>query len=106
MFTINGIEWSICFVNPTSDKLRRSDGSLTCGVCDFGDRCIYLSDMLQGAFKERVLCHELTHAVCMSWGISIPLEDEEWLCNFMADHGKEIIYLLDELMKNVFVFVA
>lgn len=101
MFVINGIEWDIIFVNHNSDKLRRSDGSITCGVCDFGDKCIYLSNMLQGAFLERVLCHELTHAVCMSWGISISLETEEWLCNFMAEHGKEIIVLLDELLYSM-----
>lgn len=101
MFVINGIEWDIIFVNHNSDKLRRSDSSITCGVCDFGDKCIYLSNMLQGAFLERVLCHELTHAVCMSWGISISLETEEWLCNFMAEHGKEIIVLLDELLYSM-----
>lgn len=101
MFEINGILWHIVFVNPNSDKLRRSDNSITCGVCDFGDRNIYLSDKLEGAFLERVLCHELTHAVCMSWGISIPIETEEWLCNFMADHGKEVIYLLDDLLRGM-----
>ena len=101
MFEINGILWNIVFTNPNSDKLRRSDGSTTCGVCDFGDRSIYLSDRLEGAFLERVLCHELTHAVCMSWGISIPLETEEWLCNFMAEHGKEIIVLLDNFLYSM-----
>lgn len=106
MFVINGVEWDVIFVNSGSNKLRRSDGSITVGVTDGNDMCIYLSDMLQGAFLERVLCHELTHAVCMSWGISIPLETEEWLCNFMSEHGKEIIYLLDDLMMNILSMVA
>lgn len=101
MFVINNVDWGIRFVSPNSPKLRRSDNSITVGVTDWNDKCIYLSDMLQGAFLERVLCHELTHSVCMSWGISIPLETEEWLCNFMSEHGKEIIVLLDDFLYSM-----
>lgn len=100
-FIINGIVWEIEFVNPGSEALRRSDGSTTYGSCYAADRKIYLSDALRGEALERVLCHEITHAVCMAWGISIPLETEEWLCNFMVEHGKEVIYLLDGLMGIV-----
>lgn len=106
MFEINGIAWDIIFVNPNSDKLNRSDGSITFGVTDWNDKCVYLSNAMYGAFLERVLCHELTHCVCFSWDISIPIETEEWLCNFMADHGKEVIYLLDDLMRSVLRRIA
>lgn len=101
VFEINNRIWRIVFTAPNSPKLRRSDNSLTVGVTDGNDGCIYLSDALRGAFLERVLCHELTHSVCMSWDISIPIETEEWLCNFMSDHGKEIIYLLDVLLSII-----
>lgn len=106
MFVINNIEWDIVFVQPTSPYLMRSDGSVTCGVTDWNEKCVYLSNVLHGDFLERVLCHELTHCVCFAWGISIPIETEEWLCTFMSEHGKEIIYLLDDLMKNIFIKVA
>lgn len=101
MFAINEIPWEIEFTMPNSPKLRRSDGSITVGVTDMGDGKVYLSNALRGDFLERVLCHELTHCVCFSWNISISLETEEWLCNFMSDHGKEIIYLLDDLLKVI-----
>lgn len=101
MFTINGIVWNIVFVPPNSQNLQRSDGSITCGVSDWNDLCIYLSSALRGDFLERVLCHELTHCVCFSWNISIPIQTEEWLCNFMSDHGKEVIYLLDDLLRGM-----
>ena len=101
MFRINGKTWQIKAVRASDSRLMRSDGSITVGMCDFGDKCIYLSENLKGDFLERVLCHELTHAVCMSWGISIPLETEEWLCNFMAEHGKEIIVLLDNFLYSM-----
>ena len=106
MFTINGIDWHIRFVDPHSKKLRRSDNSLTVGVTDFTDKCVYLSDTLHGAFLERVLCHELCHCVCMSWNIVIPIDTEEWLCNFMSDHGREIIYLLDDLLSVILAKTA
>lgn len=98
MFVINGIEWDLRFVEPNSDMLRRSDGSITLAVTDENYHAIFMNNRLKGDIFERVLCHELTHAVCMSWGISIPIQTEEWLCNFMSDHGKEVIYLLDDLL--------
>lgn len=106
MFVINGVAWEIVFVPAGSEKLRRSDGSVTCGVTDWNDKAVYLSNALYGDFLERVLCHELTHTVCFSWGISIPIETEEWLCSFMSEHGKEIIYLLDDLMRSVLRRIA
>jgi len=99
VFTINNRIWRVMFVNANSDLLRRSNGTITVGVTDGATNCVYLSNLLRGAFLERVLCHELTHAACFSWGISIPIETEEWLCNFMSEHGKEIIYLLDDLLS-------
>ena len=98
MFTINGMQWSVRFVPLYSEDLMRSDGSYTFGMCDGNTNTIYIAKSLNSDFTERILCHELTHAICFSWDISIPIETEEWLCNFMADHGKEIIYLLDDLI--------
>lgn len=97
-FAINDIIWSVRYVPLYSADLMRSDGSYTFGMCDGNVNTIYIANGLDAAFTERVLCHELTHAICFSWDISIPIETEEWLCNFMSDHGKEIIYLLDDLL--------
>lgn len=101
MFTINGIEWDILFVNPQSDKLRRSDGSLTCGVCDFGDRCIYLSDMLQGAFLRKVFIHEVCHSAVFSYSIKLDIDQEEFLCDFIASFGDEIFAIVDDLFATL-----
>lgn len=97
MFAINGIAWDIVFVPPNSPNLRRSDGSITCGVCDFGDRCIYLSDMLQGAFLRKVYIHEVCHAAVFSYSISLDLAQEEFLCDFIATYGDEIFAIVDNL---------
>lgn len=65
---------------------------------------IYLKSWTaNGSMLDRVLCHELTHAVCMTYNLYMPIETEEKLCNFMSDHGKEIIYLLDDLLENILI---
>ena len=101
MFTINGITWDLAFVPSNSPYLMRSDGSITVGMTDWNRRTVYINKMLRGAFKERVLCHELCHCVCFSYDIRLPIETEEWLCDFMSLYGKEIIYLLDDLLMVI-----
>lgn len=97
MFEMNGITWDVVLVSANSDKLRRSDNSVTCGVCDFGDRCNYLSDRLQGAFLRKVFIHEVCHSAIFSYGINLDLEQEEFLCDFIATYGDEIITIVDDL---------
>lgn len=101
MFIINNVKWKLNFVPLYSEDLMRSDGTYTFGMCDGNTNTISIANGLDAEFTERILCHELTHAICFSWDISIPIETEEWLCNFMSDHGKEIIYLLDDLLNNL-----
>lgn len=101
MFVINGVKWDILFIPPQSDKLRRSDRSLTCGVCDFGDKCIYLSDMLRGAFLRKVYIHEVCHAAVFSYSINLDISQEEFLCDFIASFGDEIFAIVDDLFATL-----
>lgn len=101
MFTINGITWDIVWVSPNSNDLRRSDGSVTVGVTDWNDRCVYLSKGLNGAFLRRVMAHELCHCFCFSYNISMPIEEEEFLADWISLYGSELVYLLDDLMRTV-----
>ena len=105
-FNVHGNIWKIQFVNPSNKELLRSDGSRTLGVTDNSIKTVFIIDNLSDEMTERVLCHELTHCICFENNISIPLETEERLCNFMADHGKEIIYLLDDLLRIILTEVA
>lgn len=98
MFEINERQWDIIFVNPKSEKLRRSDGSLTVGVTDGNDNCVYISNMIFGKFLRKVMCHELCHCFMMSYDIHIPIEEEEFLADWISVYGTELIYLLDSLM--------
>lgn len=98
-FQVNGIYWKVIFVNPSSDDLRRDDGSITLGVCDNNVKCIYISSALRGLLYEKVLIHELTHAWIFSYGIYLTLEQEEFVCEFVSNYGRDILSMADELIS-------
>lgn len=100
MFKCNGKMWHIAFVEPYSNVLNRSDGSKTVGVTDNNTKTVYLSNMLQGKFLDKVLCHELVHVASFSYNCEIDIDTEEIIADFMSLYGREIIYLADDLIKS------
>ena len=101
MFEINGIKWNIEFVPVTSSFLMRSDGSQSVGVTDANTSTVYLSNRLKGEFLRRVVAHELCHCFCFSFNIHMPMEQEEYLADWVSLYGTDLIYLLDDLMGNM-----
>lgn len=106
MFKVNGQTWHIKRTTPYSYKLVRSDGGLTIGVADNIDKTIYVSELLYGKFLDKVICHELCHVFSFENNLSIPIETEEIIADFMSIYGRSIIYLADDLMRNIFMRVA
>lgn len=105
-FEINGILWNIVFVRPNSNNLRRSDGSITFAVTDWNDKCIYVSTAPKSAFLRKILAHELCHCFCFSFDVHMPIEQEEYLADWVSLYGTDLIYLLDDLMRNLRYMVA
>lgn len=101
IFNINGTIWHIQYKNSNSSKLRRSDNTISLGVTDRNTHTIYLSDKLQGFMLRKVLIHEICHAVCMSYDIYLPIEQEEILCDFVATYGDEIFDIVDMVLGAV-----
>lgn len=97
-FVVNGNIWLLRFVRPSDKNLKNSLGAYTLGVTDNNVKTVFIADNLDDYMTEHVICHELTHCICFEHNIFLPFDTEEWLCNFMSDHGKEIIYLLDNLL--------
>lgn len=98
MFEINGIQWTISRVSSGSTFLMRSDGSETVGVTDWNNKTIYLNKRLKGAFLRKVLAHELCHVFCFSYSIHMPIEQEEYMADWISLYGTDLVYLLDNLM--------
>lgn len=100
-FTINDTIWHIQYKNSNSSELRRSDNTISLGVTDRNTHTIYLSDKLQGFMLRKVLIHEICHAVCMSYDVYLPIEQEEILCDFVATYGDEIFDIVDMVLGAV-----
>lgn len=85
-------------VPANSKKLTRSDGSRTIGMTDANTMTIYLYRGLSGALLDKVLAHELVHVFMFSYGLEIDIDLEEYMADFISIYGRDIIYLLDDLL--------
>lgn len=101
MFKINGEQWFIKLVSPTSHALMRSDGTYTVGLCDDNTKTIYISDELYGEFLKKVIRHEVVHAAMFSYEVDLTLEQEEVLADLIATYGEEIINLTNVLFDKI-----
>lgn len=101
IFNINDTIWQVQYENPLSGELKRSDGSISLGVTDRNTHTIYLSSALHGYMERKVLIHEVCHAICMSYDVYLPIEQEEILCDFVATYGDEIFGIVDMILTVV-----
>lgn len=101
MFKINNLSWSISFVSPHSKLLQRSNGSYTVGMTDLNTHTIYISNSIKGEFLGKVIRHELCHAYCVSFGIYLPIQYEEILCDALATYGSSIIDMSKCICDNL-----
>lgn len=101
MFKINNVSWNIKFVDDNSQYLRRRDGSLTLGVTDWDTRTVYLSDNLYGHMLKKVVTHEIVHCVMISLGLYMDINQEEYLADFIATYGENILKLSDEVYQRL-----
>lgn len=62
---------------------------------------VYVSNALRGDFLRRVMAHELCHCFCFSYNISMPIEEEEFMADWISLYGSDLVYLLDDLMNTV-----
>lgn len=106
---MNGYLWRIRYVDPYSEYLIDRTGNLRVATTDFNTRCLYLSNELSGDFLRTVLIHELGHVTMISYDLlpiihgfvkpSRWIEAEEWVCNFIADYGDEVIFIANNILE-------
>lgn len=101
IFSINGTMWRVQYENPNSGELKRSDNVSVLGVTDRNTHTIYLSNALRGFMQRKVLIHEVCHAICMSYDVYLPIEQEEILCDFVATYGDEVFDIVDMILGAV-----
>ena len=99
-FYMNGDWWSVRWTAPTDPILVDRTNVLTCAVTDPQTMTIYLSNKLRGEFLTRVVLHELSHAMMISYGYLEQIHGyckkrhwvdmEELIANLIANQAKEI----------------
>lgn len=96
---INGFKWNVLFVHAKNSMLMRSDNTYALGVTDRNEQYIAINKHLYGNLAYKVLVHEICHAICLSYGIYMSVEEEERLCDFVATHGSEAFELAEEIER-------
>ena len=102
ILTVNNIPWKIIFVDNKNNNLLNNHGLLTLGVTDNNVKTVFLSNKISGDLLYKVLCHELCHVYCFSYGIYLDVAEEERLAQFISDYGKSIISDTDDLLQLMF----
>ena len=98
-FRVNNQQWQVLFVNPSNNNLKRSDGSITIGMTDNNTKTIYINNRLNDYMIDKCLAHELCHVFAFEFDYYMPIETEEIVADFISLYGRDIIYLLDDLMN-------
>ena len=100
IFTVNGNNWILQYVRPSSEELRRSDGVYTLGVTDNTTKTVTIADNLSDRMTDKILCHELCHVASFSYNLNIDIQTEEIIADFLSTYGREIFDIADDLLRR------
>lgn len=105
---INGELWWVIRVPPESPALIDRTGSLRLATTDGANRIIFVSRAVVPPLLDRVMLHEIEHAVTMAYGMLDPLRlvlpretwvyAEEWSAGLLEAHAIEAIELACEAL--------
>ena len=106
VFVVNNTMWRLEFVRPSSENLRRSDGSYTFGVTDNSVKTVFIMQNMSDYMIDKVICHELCHVHALEYDYYMPIEIEEIVADFMSLYGRKVVYLTDEIMDKIMRRIA
>ena len=100
-FVINGDVWRVARVSAGDPSLIDRTGGAKLAVTDSLDRTIYVRDDLLPPLLDRVMLHEVAHAITVSWGL-LPevrsgvlrgdiIDVEEWAAQLVENHAMEAV---------------
>lgn len=98
-FTVNNQEWELVLVNPNSKELVRSNNTVTIGMTDNNQKKVFINNRLSDYMFDKCLAHELCHVYAFSFDYFIDIQTEEIVADFLSLFGRDIIYLLDDIIK-------
>lgn len=98
-FIVNNHIWQLVFVNPSNINLMRSNNTYTLGMTDNNIKTVFINNRLNDYMTDKVLCHELTHVFAFEFDYYMDIDTEEIVADFMSLYGRNVINLLDDLIK-------
>lgn len=103
---IDGDVWTVEFVSPKSERLVDRTGRLRMAVTNPAERSILIARNVAPPLLDRVLLHEVAHAITVSHGLLLPLRSaippdlwflvEEWAVGLVERHGIEAAVLASQ----------
>lgn len=100
-FAINGDVWGVIRVPAGDPRLIDRTGTPRLAVTDASDRTVYVRDDLVPPLLDRVMLHEVTHAITVSWGLLPQVRNdalrgdvvgvEEWAAQLVENHAMEAV---------------
>lgn len=103
MFEINGIVWSIRFIDFNSPILYDYMNHVqSIATTDARMRTIFISNRIHGNLLYKVIKHELYHCYEFSKvAYDLPTYEEEWVAEFISNYGDDIINLAKKIYFKI-----
>lgn len=84
---INGFEWKVRFVSEAHEELTDENGQPSLDGVTLLRKCeIYIDGDLPKGRMEKIVTHELVHAIAYSYDIDLENVDEEKMCDFIGTY--------------------
>ena len=100
-FAVNGDVWGVVRVPAGDPRLVDRTGDPKLAVTDSVGRMVYVRDDLRPPLLDKVMLHEVAHAITVSWGLLPRLRRdamrgdltgvEEWGAQLVENHAMEAV---------------
>ena len=106
-FTVNGELWRVVRVSPSDPRLIDRTGERRIATTNPLRREVCVSDELEPPMLDKVVLHEVAHAVTIGYGLLGPLRAlerpdrwmvEEWAAGLMENHAIEAVKAASEAL--------
>lgn len=88
---INGFEWKVHFVSETHDELTDGNGEPSLDGVTLLRTCeIYIDGDLPRGLMDKIVTHELVHAIAYSYDVDLDNVNEEKMCDFIGTYFETI----------------
>lgn len=98
---INVLNWEVDFLDGDDERLIY-DGDECFGLTVFSDLHIYIRKDRPKEGVKHVIIHELAHAFLYSYGVHLPIDEEETeeaTCDFVAMYLDQIYKIANRIYK-------